>query len=78
MANAVSIDAKTIQIILSRLDKINKELNAIKAKIFEEEPAYGSDAWWKWSDKKAIQEIKAGKGTVIHNKQELDDFFKNL
>ena len=78
MANAVSVDMKTINAILTRLDRLTKDIQTIKKTLFEEEPPYGSDLWWKWSEKKALNEIKEGKGTTIHNKQELNDFFKNL
>lgn len=78
MNQAIAVSPKTIQEILIRLDSLTKEVRAIKSKIFGQEPPYGSDEWWEWSDKKALQEIKEGKGTTIHNKKELDAFFKNL
>ena len=76
--NTVTIPTKSIEQILIRLDTLTQEIKVIKARLFEKEPEYGSDAWWKWSDKKAIAEIKAGKGTRITNKKELDAFFKSL
>ncbi len=78
MNQAITVTPKTIEQILTRLDTLTKEVKTMKARLFGEEPPYGSDAWWEWSDKKAIEEIKAGKGIKIHNKKELDTFFKNL
>jgi hypothetical protein len=78
MNQAITVSPKTIETIIERLNELTKEVKAIKTKLFREEPSYGSDEWWKWSDKKAIEEIKAGKGTKIHNKKELNAFFKNL
>lgn len=78
MSQAATVSTKTINTIQARLDELTKEVKAIKARLFEEEPPYGSDAWWKWSDKKAQEDIKAGKGTKIANKKELDAFFKRL
>lgn len=67
-----------MRIILERLDALTKEVKAIKVKLFKKEPLYGSDEWWEWSDKEALKEIKAGKGTKIHSKKELNVFFENL
>lgn len=74
----ITVPAKTFEKVLSRLDTLTKEVEVIKHKLFEEEPPYGSDEWWEWSDKKALEEIKQGKGIVLHNKRELKEFFKNL
>ena len=78
MNQAITVSSKTIEEILAHLNTLTKEVKEIRAKLFREEPPYGSDEWWKWSDKKALDEIKAGKGTKIHNKKELNVFFKNL
>lgn len=78
MSQAITVSPKTIEEILTRLDRLTREIKAIKTKLFEEEPRYGSDEWWKWSDEKALKEIKAGKGTRITNKKELNAFFKGL
>lgn len=78
MDPTITVPAKTFEKILSRLDQLTREIQVIKAKLFEEEPQYGSDEWWEWSNKKALKSIKEGKGIVIHNKKELDEFFKSL
>ncbi|MEK7558757.1 MAG: hypothetical protein AAB521_00455 [Patescibacteria group bacterium] len=78
MNQAITVSPKTIEEILARLDKLTREIKVIKTKLFEKEPHYGSDAWWEWSDEKALKEIKAGKGIKITNKKELDAFFKSL
>ncbi len=80
MSQTIAVSEKTIDKILVRLNVLTQEVRTIKAKLFEseDEPPYGSDEWWKWSDAKALRDIKMGKGTVIRNKKELDTFFKNL
>ncbi len=78
MSQTITVSSKTIEQIITRLDRLTKEMAAIKTRLFEEEPPYGSDKWWEWSDQKAIEEIKAGKGIKITNKKELDAFFSNL
>lgn len=74
----ITISSKTIEEILARLDKLTREVRAIKSKLFEEEPTYGSDEWWEWSDKKALEDIKHGRYTDIKNKKELKEFFDSL
>lgn len=70
MSQTITVSEKTIDKILDRLDTLTKEVRAIKTKLFKEEPLYGSDAWWEWSDKKALEEIKAGKGVKFNTVQD--------
>ena len=74
----VTVPAKTFEKILSRLDQLTQDVQAIKSTLSEKEPLYGSDEWWEWSNAKALKEAREGKGTVIHNKKELKEFFKSL
>ena len=68
----ITVSSKIIDQIITRLDKLTNEVKVIKTRLFEEEPPYGSDEWWEWSDKKELKSIKEGKGSVIHNKKELE------
>lgn len=74
----MTVPVKQFEEILSRLDQLTKEVHAIKVKLFESEPPYGSDAWWEWSDKKAIEDIKKGRVTTVRNKKELQQFLNSL
>ena len=78
MAQIVTIQQKTLDEIVTRLDRLTAEVKAIKARLFEEEPLYGSSEWWERSDKKALKSIREGKGKVIRSNKELTSFFKNL
>lgn len=78
MAQTITVPAKKFEEILSRLDQLTREIRAIKMKLFESEPAYGSDEWWEWSDRKAMEDIKKGRFTTIHNKKELNVFLNSL
>ena len=64
--------------ILNILSQIQKDLADVKKKIEDLEPIYGSDAWWKWSDKKAMDDIKAGRYTTVRSKKELSKFMGSL
>jgi len=77
MNNSVTVDAKTIGTILSRLDRLARDMEVIKERLLQEEPEYGSDAWWEWSDKKALEEIKAGKGIKFNSAQEAIKWLKS-
>lgn len=78
MAQTITVPTKTFEEILSRLDQLTEEVFAIKVKLFDKEPPYGSDEWWEWSDRKAMEDIKAGRVTTIRNKKELQQFFNSL
>ena len=62
------------ELIIMR-EQINKLIDKVLAVL---PPKYGSDAWWEKSDREAVKQLKAGKGTTIHNKNELDAFFRKL
>lgn len=62
MAQTMTVPVKTFEEVLSRLDTLARDVAAIKVRLFEQEPLYGSKEWWEWSDKKAIEDIKTGKG----------------
>lgn len=79
MAQTITVPTKTFEEILARLDQLTKEVRVIKAKLFSGEPPYGSDEWWDWSEKKADEDIKAGRvSAVLQNKKELQHFLDSL
>ncbi|OGH37685.1 MAG: hypothetical protein A3B44_00245 [Candidatus Levybacteria bacterium RIFCSPLOWO2_01_FULL_38_21] len=78
MNQTITVSQETIEEILTRLDRLTREIKAIRTKLFEEEPPYGSDEWWEWSDKKSIEDYKKGRYTVIRSKKELNEFFSSL
>ncbi len=74
----VTVDAKTFEKILSKLDHLTRKVEDINEKL-EGAPAYGSDEWWEWSDKKADEDIKMGRvSAVLHNKKELQQYLDSL
>lgn len=78
MNQTATVSQKTIEEILTRLDRLTREIKAIKTKLFEEEPPYGNDEWWEWSDNKALRDIKKGKYTKVSNRKELTTFLDSL
>ena len=78
MKQTITIDTKILDTILSRLDSLSKDIRAIKTRLISDEPEYGSDAWWEWSDKKALEDVEAGRYTEITSKKELHAFLDEL
>ncbi len=74
----VTVPAKTFEKILSRLDLLTQEVADIKARLFEKEPRYGSSEWWEWSDKKAKEDIKAGRYVTLHSAKEAQEYLDSL
>ena len=70
MNQTITVSSKTINEILARLDELTNAVKKISLRLLTEEPPYGSDEWWEWSDKKAIEEIKAGKGVKFNTVQD--------
>jgi hypothetical protein len=42
------------------------------------EPLYGSDIWWKWSDEKALNDIKNGRYVGFKTPEELQRHLDSL
>ena len=61
MNQATVASQKTLETILNRLEELRKEIKFIKERLTETEPPYGSNEWWKWSDAKALENIKRGR-----------------
>ena len=61
MSQTITVPTKTIEEILTRLDRLTREIKAIKTKLFEEEPPYGSDEWWEKEIEEGLEEVKKRK-----------------
>lgn len=78
MAQTITVNAKTLEQVVSQLDKLTKEVAAIKKQILDQEPINGSDAWWEKEIKEGEEDIKKGNYYELRDENELDDFFKNI
>lgn len=70
MNQTVTVPAKTINEIFSRLDELTKTVKKISARLFEKEPSYGSDEWWDKEINKGIEEVKKDKVKKFKNMKE--------
>lgn len=62
MNQTVTIPAKTIDEIFSRLDELTKAVKKISARLSKKALPYGSDEWWDKEIKETEDEFKKGKG----------------
>ena len=76
MAQTVTVEIKVLKQILERLDDLAQEVRALKEKHSSQEPPYGSDEWWKWSDKKSLKAHRKGEYLEISTPEELKKVFK--
>lgn len=74
----ITIPVETFEKLVSRLDELTREVKAIRVRLFEKEPPYGSDEWWEWSEKKAMDDIKAGRFVELKNKKGLQIYLNSL
>ncbi len=69
MEQVIQLSQSQFETLLQRLNRLEKMIAKLLEK--KEKPVEGSDTWWKLSDKEAIEDIKKGRYTVIHNTKEL-------
>lgn len=77
MGNTISVDVKMLRDILSRLDKLTSDIEAIKTKLFEGEPPYGSNEWWEKEMKEAEESFKKGEGISFDSAEEAIKWLKS-
>lgn len=61
MSQTVTVPAKTIDEIFSRLDELTKAVKKISAILLKGDFSYGSDEWWDKEIKEGLEEVKKGK-----------------
>ena len=77
MSNTVTLSQSAYKNLLARMNKLEKMIATLLER-FEQEPLYGSEAWWDWSNKKGKQDIEKGDYYELRNKKDIDNFFKNI
>lgn len=73
----------TVQISQSKFDELNKRVNRLEQLVnklleLKDEPPYGSDEWWEWSDKNALEAIKKGDSIEFGSAREMVSYLKKL
>lgn len=77
MANSITLSQPAYKELLNRLSKLEKMVASLLKK-FEEEPPYGTEAWWDWAIKKGKEDIKKGQYTALKTHKDIDKFFNSL
>lgn len=60
MANNVTLSKQQYENLTGLIRALEKKIDTFLEKV-DFEPPYGSDEWWEWSDKKAMEDVKAGR-----------------
>lgn len=65
----------TVDKLVLQVDVIQNALDQLKRQILSLMPLkYGSDEWWEESDRKALEDIKAGKGKTFETIKDLKHY----
>lgn len=70
----VTIAEKKLDMILSTLEALKRDVKIVKEKL-KDAPPYGSDEWWEWSMKKSEEDFTAGRYTEFAS---VDAYIKDL
>jgi len=70
MNQSITVSQKTLEAIFDRLEKVTREVKSIRKKLEETEPLYGSEAWWRWAEKKADEDIDKRKVVKFNSVRE--------
>lgn len=76
MADTVTLSQSAYKNITQRLSRLEKALSYVVGKI-DIEPPEGTEAWWEWSDKKALEDLKKGDYYELRSREDINDFFKH-
>lgn len=75
MNQVIQLSQSQFETLLERLSRLEKMVAKLLKK---EEPAEGTDEWWKLSDKEAMEDIKKGEYYELKNKEDIKNFFKHI
>lgn len=81
MANGISITKNEYSVLIEKMERLEKAVSFLAAKLedlFEKEPKYGTEAWWKWSIKKSEEAYKKGKFVSFEEAGELQKYLDHL
>lgn len=70
MAQTITLTQSAYKDLIERLSRIEKSLSRLMASQ-KKEPPYGTNAWWEWSDKQAMNEMKKENTIAVHSKKEM-------
>jgi hypothetical protein len=86
MSDTITLPKVEFDIIKGHITHLENVVNKIadKLHISQEEIALenpfkeGTDEWWSFEIAAGEADILAGRGTTLHNKEEIDAYFDNL
>lgn len=80
MNQTIVIDTKVGTEMLEIFRNLRDEVSLLRKTLSDVtlSPIYGTDLWWATMEKKAMVDIKRGKGIVLKNSDDVDNFFRKL
>ncbi len=75
MSQTVTLKQSEYKKLIERISALEKAVQSL-IKRLQKEPSYGSDAWWEWSDTKAIDDIKKGNYVAFDSAQEMVEYLE--
>lgn len=77
MSQTITIKKSDYQEMRSRIARLEGQVSKL-LQIFGPEPEYGSDAWWEWSDTKALKEVQKDAYVSFDSAADMVEYLKNL
>lgn len=77
MSNTITLSQSAYKELLTRMNRLEKMVSSLLER-FEQEPTYGSEAWWMWSDKKALEDIKKGSYRTFESVKDMKKYLQSL
>jgi hypothetical protein len=77
MAQTVTLTQSAYKDLLTRLTNLERMVSNLVHQI-DVEPKYGSDEWWEWSDKRAMEDIKKGNTIAFDSAKEMVEYLDSL
>lgn len=77
MNQTITINKSVYKDLASRLDRVEKLLNIVVAKL-EQEPPENTLAWWQWSVIQGRKAYKEKKYALLKDKKDIEGFFTSL
>lgn len=77
MAQTISLKQSEYQKLIKRITKVEEQISNL-IDIFQKEPSYGTEEWWKWAQTKGIEAMKKGEYTEITTSKQRKSYFQSL
>ena len=81
MAQQITMPKTEYEKLIKRVTALEQTVRSLIEKLTDTrdpEPAYGSEQWWKWADKKGLEAIEKGEYKEFSSAKELQTYLDSL